>query len=59
MSCGCQKRILPNGKTGCSKCITNNNNTIKPAVKNANVAPTSIEARIISGLLKDLSDNEL
>jgi hypothetical protein len=21
MSCGCQKRISPNGKVGCSKCI--------------------------------------
>lgn len=23
MSCGCQKRTLPDGKPACSKCITN------------------------------------
>lgn len=22
MSCGCQRRQLPNGKMGCSKCVT-------------------------------------
>jgi len=22
MSCGCQKRTLPNGKMGCSRCVT-------------------------------------
>lgn len=21
MTCGCQKRVLPNGKAGCSKCL--------------------------------------
>ena len=21
MSCGCQRRVLPNGKAGCSKCL--------------------------------------
>lgn len=33
MSCGCQKRILPNGKVGCSKCFT----------KQAPPAPTNKE----------------
>ena len=23
LSCGCQKRVAPNGKQGCSKCINN------------------------------------
>lgn len=31
MSCGCQKRTLPNGKTGCSKCA--NATPVKPADK--------------------------
>lgn len=47
MSCGCQKRILPNGKTGCSKCITNNNTTVKPKTSNS-VAPIVTEATIIT-----------
>lgn len=47
MSCGCQKRILPNGKTGCSKCITNNNTNIKPKTSN-NVAPIVNEDIIIT-----------
>jgi hypothetical protein len=35
MTCGCQKRTLPNGKQGCSKCAT------KPvADKKSNTAPT-------------------
>ena len=35
MSCGCQKRTLPNGKQGCSRCVT------KPVVdKKSGTAPT-------------------
>jgi hypothetical protein len=30
MSCGCQKRVSPNGKVGCSKCINQLNNLIQP-----------------------------
>lgn len=34
MSCGCQKRVSPNGKVGCSKCINQlNNNVLKPDMK--------------------------
>lgn len=29
MSCGCQKRISPKGKVGCSKCINQLNNLIQ------------------------------
>jgi hypothetical protein len=30
MSCGCQRRTLPNGKAGCSKCITTSGQVKKP-----------------------------
>lgn len=41
MSCGCQKRVLPNGKAGCSKCIGKT-----PSVKQTGNAPTINNAEI-------------
>lgn len=37
MSCGCQKRVTPDGKVGCSKCI----NALRPitTAKPANSKP--------------------
>lgn len=31
MSCGCQRRSLPNGKPGCSKCVNNSTPSTPPA----------------------------
>jgi hypothetical protein len=30
MSCGCQKRVSPDGKVGCTKCINNPAQPAKP-----------------------------
>ena len=38
MSCGCQKRQLPNGKMGCSKCV-HGTPTTKNLVKKDPVDP--------------------
>lgn len=36
MSCGCQKRVTPDGKVGCSKCV----NALRPVTaKPANSKP--------------------
>lgn len=32
MSCGCQKRTLPNGKSGCSRCSSKTNEDSKKPV---------------------------
>lgn len=37
MSCGCQKRTLANGKSGCSKCISPTGNPNKSATKYNNL----------------------
>jgi len=39
MSCGCQKRQLPNGKLGCSKCVS-------ASVKQTDEAPTVNDATL-------------
>ena len=31
MSCGCQRRILADGKVGCSRCIATSGKTAEPA----------------------------
>ena len=36
LSCGCQKRTLPNGKQGCSSCVTKVAKTVAPAKPAAN-----------------------
>ena len=39
LSCGCQKRTLPNGKQGCSSCITKAQKVVaqtKPVVPTVN-----------------------
>lgn len=35
LTCGCQKRMLPNGKSGCTKCASK-----PPVEKGNNTAPT-------------------
>jgi hypothetical protein len=39
LTCGCQKRMLPNGKSGCTKCINQlkNGNNTAPTVNSVNV----------------------
>lgn len=45
LTCGCQRRQLPNGKSGCSKCagtpVTNSKSSkpIDPVINNATVEP--------------------
>lgn len=46
MSCGCQRRQLPNGKMGCSKCVHGGTPTTKNLVKKDSVDPTINEVSI-------------
>jgi len=44
LSCGCQKRVLPDGTKGCTKCAVNiqtNNNKNAPTDVSATVKKTS------------------
>jgi hypothetical protein len=41
MSCGCQRRVLPNGKAGCSKCLGK-----YPSANQTGEAPTINNAEI-------------
>ncbi len=41
MSCGCQKRVLSNGKAGCSKCFGKT-----PSSKQTGEAPVVNEAQL-------------
>lgn len=40
LSCGCQKRTLPNGSQGCSNCATKTQKTTKPTTTKEIITPT-------------------
>lgn len=40
LSCGCQKRALPNGKQGCSKCV--NTPSVQRVQNNQYDSPTPV-----------------
>lgn len=40
LSCGCQKRTLPNGKSGCSNCVNKVQKATKETIKKETIPPT-------------------
>ena len=44
LTCGCQRRQLPNGKSGCSKCVATatkkpDSPTVDPVINKVNIEP--------------------
>ena len=40
LSCGCQKRTTPDGRSACSNCINRVQKTTKPAITKSTAVPT-------------------